>query len=163
MSWVAVAVAGSAVIGAGASAYGANKQSKDNAHAQDQNLSAQASQNNAAWANWLMSRGIAPTTPVDAGVMPGSGAYQSVNTRLPLWANVNVSAPSATGGWLRRKDAAPTIDPRIVDLPTVAPTSVAPSAAPEIPGRTETIAKTLGFLNPNLGSKKHLDPLGIFG
>lgn len=91
MPWIPIAAT---ALGIGASLYGANKQSKDNASAQAQNAALQKEQNNAQWANWLMSRGIAPTTPVDAGVMPTEGNFRAVNTRLPIWATM--TRPTAT-------------------------------------------------------------------
>jgi hypothetical protein len=94
MSWVAAAVIGSAAIGAGVSAYGANRQAQDNRAAQDQNARLQQQQNDASWTNWLMTRGVMPTSPVSAGTMPAAGASRAVNTRLPLWANINL--PQAT-------------------------------------------------------------------
>lgn len=87
MAWVAV---GTAVLGAGTSLYGANKQSKDNKAAADQNARLQREQNNASWANWLMTRGVAPTSGVEAGVMPTAGNFNAVNTRLPLWATMTM-------------------------------------------------------------------------
>lgn len=84
--WGALTVA---AIGAGASLYGANKQNIANNKAIDANVKAQDTQNAAQWTNWLMSRGIAPTSPVAAGVMPTAGNYTAVNQRLPLWANVS--------------------------------------------------------------------------
>lgn len=100
MSWVAVAVA---AIGAGTTLYGANKQAKANAAAQNQNIASQDTQNQAAWGNYLMTRGIAPTSPVQPGVLPQPGGYQVVNTKLPLWATIKntpqVTAPKR-GGFL---------------------------------------------------------------
>jgi hypothetical protein len=104
MSWVAAAVVGSSLIGAGVSMYGANKQSQDNAHAQDVNAQQQGQQNNAAWTNWLMTRGVAPNPggSFTSGQLPGPGESRAVNTRLPLWANVRMGAPAGaaatTGG-----------------------------------------------------------------
>lgn len=101
MSWVAAAVIGSAAIGAGVSAYGANRQSQDNRAAQDQNARLQQQQNDASWTNWLMTRGVAPAsgTSFTAGTLPGPGQTRAVNTRLPLWANINLptAAPTAPG------------------------------------------------------------------
>lgn len=85
--WGAVAAA---AVGAGVALYGSNRQAQSNRSAQDQNVGQQQQQNNAAWSNWLMTRGIAPTSQVNAGVMPTAGNFQAVNTRLPLWANVDM-------------------------------------------------------------------------
>jgi hypothetical protein len=90
-------------IGAGATMYGANKQAKANQAAQNQNAAQQDKQNRAAWGNWLMTRGLAPTTPVEAGVMPTAGNYKAVNTRMPLWATVNFSPTGGSGMRLVKK------------------------------------------------------------
>lgn len=83
-TWVGVAIGGSALIGAGTSIYGANKQAKANASAQQQNAALQAKQNQLAWQNYLIQRGIlAPTA--QPGEIPSSN-FTPVNTRLPLWA-----------------------------------------------------------------------------
>lgn len=86
MLWTAI---GTTAVGLGTSLYGANRQRQDNAHALDVNKATQDQQNAAQWTNWLMSKGVAPTSPVAAGVMPTADNYTAVNTRLPLWANVN--------------------------------------------------------------------------
>lgn len=104
MAWVAV---GSAVLGAGTSIYGANQQKKANQSAQNQNAALQREQNDAAWSNWLMTRGVAPTTPVSAGVMPTAGNSTAVNTRLPYWATVNVQSQPGSLRVVRRGTAAP--------------------------------------------------------
>lgn len=90
MPWLAAVIP--AVVGAGAALYGANKQSKDNKAAQDQNAQLQREQNNSSWVNWLMTRGMQPTGPVQAGQVPQAGQYSAVNTRLPLWATMNMPA-----------------------------------------------------------------------
>lgn len=82
MSWIA---AGTAILGTGASLYGANKQAKANSAAQASNERQQAEQNRLAWANYLMTRGIDPAG-AQTGVVPSSG--RAINSRLPLWANV---------------------------------------------------------------------------
>jgi hypothetical protein len=41
-----------------------------------------------------MQRGVSPGSGVATGTMPSS--FTPVNTRLPLWANVNVAQPSAS-------------------------------------------------------------------
>lgn len=89
-TWVAVAVT---TVGVGANLVGQNAQKKANNAAIAANQNAQTTQNNAAWTNYLMSRGIAPTSPVAAGVLPGAGQYRAVNARLPLWANVGSTGP----------------------------------------------------------------------
>jgi hypothetical protein len=92
-TWVAVAIGGSAVLGAGVSAYGANKQAKANESAQNQNAQLQRDQNNSAWQAYLMSRGINPMGAT-AGTIPTNAP--AINARLPLYANVNVKR-SPTG------------------------------------------------------------------
>lgn len=87
-TWVAVAVGGSALVGAGASMYGANKQSKANQAAQAENAELQREQNNSAWASYLMSRGVNPMG-AQAGVLPSNP--QPINARLPLWATASFS------------------------------------------------------------------------
>lgn len=87
-----------AVAGIGASLYGANKQSQDTKSAQDQNAALTQQQNNSAWTSWLLSKGVQPTTPVAAGTMPTAGNSTAVNTRLPLWANVQLPAPRVAPG-----------------------------------------------------------------
>lgn len=91
-----------AVVGAGIGLIGANQQKKANEGAQNQNLAAQASQNDSQWGNYLMTRGIAPTSPTTPGVLPQEGQYKVVNSRLPLWMTVNTPPPSAPkkGGFL---------------------------------------------------------------
>lgn len=84
------AVIGAAVIGAGATAYGANKQAKaSKAAANDTNAMNAANTlatNKTNWSNYLMTRGIAPTGDVTPGVLPAAGQFRSVNAKLPLWA-----------------------------------------------------------------------------
>lgn len=87
-----------AVAGVGASVYGTQQQKKANARAQDANAAAQQQSNEIAWSNYLLSRGIAPTVPVAPGQIPEAGQYRAVNSRLPLYANVdpNVFAQPGT-------------------------------------------------------------------
>lgn len=104
MSWVAAAVA---AVGVGTSLYGASQQRKANSQAQDQNARLQEQQNTSQWTNWLMSRGVAPTSPVAPGVMPTEGNYSAVNTRLPLWATVNLQPQPGGLRVVRRGTPAP--------------------------------------------------------
>lgn len=92
-----------AAAGVGATLYGANKQAKANQSAQNANIAQQDKQNDAAWTAWLMSKGVQPTSSVTYGTMPAAGASKAVNTRLPLWANVNfsTSSPGTSGGGIR--------------------------------------------------------------
>lgn len=101
MAWVAV---GTAVLGAGTTLYGINAQKKANQATAETNAETQDKQNRAAWSNWLMTKGIAPTTSVEAGVMPTAGKYTAVNTKLPFWANVtygSLAPGSKVGGGIR--------------------------------------------------------------
>lgn len=95
-TWSGIAV-GVGLLGVGTSLVGANKQAGAIDSANQANQQAQQQQNNLQWQAWLMSKGIQPTNPVTAGTMPTS--FTAINTRLPLWANVNVSRalPSSTG------------------------------------------------------------------
>ncbi len=93
MAWVSI---GTAVLGAGASLYGANKQSQDQRAANDANRAAIEGADRNAWNNYLMQRGLyggnAPT-----GTIPGMQPGGAVNQRLPLWANLRTnSIPGAT-------------------------------------------------------------------
>lgn len=90
------AVIGAAVIGAGATAYGSNKQAKAGKQAANETNAANAAMaaetNRLNWSNYLMSRGIQATGEVTPGVVPGRGEYQSVNAKLPLWAKWSTTA-----------------------------------------------------------------------
>lgn len=90
MAAATAAVIAAAAIGAGATAYGANKQSKAaKAAAAETNATNQAmtaETNKLNWSNYLMSRGIQPLGEVTPGVVPADGQYKSVNAKLPLWA-----------------------------------------------------------------------------
>jgi hypothetical protein len=97
-TWGAIAVG---VIGAGASLYGANKQSKSQAATNASNQASVDKSDQNAWINYLLTRGVAvdPNTPT--GTIPTSG--RAVNTRLPLWANMTVPGRPAAqrGGFLK--------------------------------------------------------------
>lgn len=96
-TWVAIAVGGSAVLGVGASLYGANKQAGAVEDANKANVASQADQNAAAWANYLMTRGVNPAGAV-TGQIPTNP--QAINARLPLWARGNfATGPSR---WRKR-------------------------------------------------------------
>lgn len=104
--------AGAALAGTAATLYGQNKQAKANQAAQNANIAAQDKQNNQAWSNWLMTRGIAPNTTLEAGTMPTAANSTAVNSRLPLWANVtygtSVTGQPTTGGIRLVKKGTPT-------------------------------------------------------
>lgn len=87
-TWVAVAVIAAGAIGAGATIYGANKQASSSAAANEANKTAVEQANDQSWTNYLLSRGLSTGSVIPAGTMPTGG--QAVNTRLPLWATVDV-------------------------------------------------------------------------
>jgi len=98
---------GSLLVGAGgigASLYGANKQSKATQEAASLNDARQAEQNAAAWANYLMTRGINPSG-AQTGQIPANP--QAINARLPLWATANFARPGATKTWRKKGTTAP--------------------------------------------------------
>ena len=80
MSWMAVAVGGSALLGAGTTLYGANKQSKAIDSANAANLAATEATNKQNYEMWLRSRGV------------GANG-QPVNYVMPEWLTVNTTAP----------------------------------------------------------------------
>lgn len=120
-TWVAVAIGGSAIVGAGVGLYGANKQSQAVADTNKQNAELQTQQNNSAWQAYLMSRGLNPQGAA-AGVIPTNP--QPINARLPLWANVNVTTGPKT--WTRTPSRTPAGAGRILGLNT----GGTPAAAP---------------------------------
>lgn len=87
------------ILGAGATMYGANKQSKAVQDAASKNNEAQAAQNAAAWSNYLMTRGVNPAGAA-TGQIPHNA--QAINARLPLWATANFKRPGTTGGWRKK-------------------------------------------------------------
>ena len=99
MLWVGI---GSAALGAGASLYGANKQSKAIQSAASQDAASQAAQNQAAWANYLMTRGVNPAGAA-TGTIPTNP--QAINARLPLWATANFKRPGAQTRWVKKGTA----------------------------------------------------------
>jgi hypothetical protein len=123
MAFPLIAMLAASAIGAGATAYGANKQSKDNAAAQDENRKATDENNRLAWVNYLMSRGINPTGVTAAGQLPSSGS--PINSRLPLWAIVTRPTTSPVAGF--RVSGSATRPRLAVRMPATASTT--PSAA----------------------------------
>ncbi len=91
MMWTAI---GTAAVGAGVSLYGANKQGQI---AKDTNAANQANidrSNNQEWNNYLLQRGVNTGGTAPYGTIPTNAP--AVNTRLPLWANINLPpAPNA--------------------------------------------------------------------
>jgi hypothetical protein len=160
-TWVAVAIGGSAVLGAGVTMIGANKQSKAIKDAQNTNAELQGQQNNSAWQAYLMSRGLDPMGAT-AGNMPGG--VRAINAKLPLWATVNMKVPGAKPTWRKKGSNAPANT--LARLPAVAaePTSVwAEPAMAGGGGSSRTNDLLIG--NPlGIGGKDRsfFDPLGIF-
>jgi hypothetical protein len=85
--WGTIATAGGAIVGAGVSLYGANKQAQNQKDANAANTANIDKSNNLQWNEYLMQRGIQPTGQTTTGQVPTS--FTPVNSRLPLWANVN--------------------------------------------------------------------------
>jgi len=125
-TWVAVAVGGSAVLGAGVSMYGANKQSQAARDAAKENKESQAAQIAAAWSNYLMTRGIKPSG-ASTGQIPQNA--QAINARLPLWATANFAKPGAVKTW-RRKGTFTQPNTLTRGAVQAAPVSTAPSYDP---------------------------------
>ena len=145
-TWVAVGIGGAGLI---ANLYGANKQSKDNKAANAENKALQDEQNRMAWANYLMTRGLNPSGAAP-GVIPQNA--QRVNTRLPLWANVQRT--QAPAGFRIRGTGA--------RLAPGAPAGASTAAAAAVPNQ-ETNSGALGQLEPKNQWKRALDPIGLFG
>lgn len=96
MAAATAAVIAAAAIGAGATAYGANKQAKATKSAIAEQNAANAANtlatNQYNWNNYLMTRGVSPLSEVAPGQLPKEGEYRSVNAKLPLWAKWSTSA-----------------------------------------------------------------------
>lgn len=81
-------------LGAAASLYGANKQSKDQSHADDLNRQAVGQSDLNSWRAYLMQRGVDPSGVNTFGSVPQNPV--SVNARLPI--GFNLTTPGAAGG-----------------------------------------------------------------
>ena len=92
MAWVAV---GTAAAGIGASLYGANKQAKDTAGANNANIAAQQESERQNWLRYLMTRGVNPGANTQSGEVPGFAPGAPMNTKLPLWMKVMVPPQQA--------------------------------------------------------------------
>lgn len=92
--WVGLGIA---ALSAGASVYGANKQSKAVKAAAATNAASQDSQNQSAWASYLLSRGVNPQGAA-TGTLPENP--QGINAKLPLWANAAFT--SGPKGWRKK-------------------------------------------------------------
>ena len=106
-------------LGAGATVYGANKQAKANASAQDKNYQQFQESERNNWRNYLMQRGINPNG-AETGQLPANAT--PINSRLPLWMSVSVpgGAPAAGATTPRR---------RLVPIGAATPTAVVAPAA----------------------------------
>lgn len=159
LSGVAFATLVAGGVGAGASIYGANKQSKAQQAASAQNQESVDKQNASAWASYLLSRGVNPNG-VATGQIPTNPV--AVNSRLPLWANVQRSGRASpgfriggAGGNVRLAPSAPA---------SAMPVSE-PVAAPVSSGGGSSRTNDLLIGNPlGIGGKDRsfFDPLGIF-
>lgn len=180
--WVGI---GALVVGAAGTLYSSNAQKKASQAATNANVSSQDKVNDSAWTAWLMSKGIQPTTPVSAGTIPTAGNYSAINTKLPIWANVNygTSVPGSNGGIRLVKKGSPTT----TGITGFAKTPPAPAAITEadaaaaasgggkggaadlaVKGAKLGVGTLLAGGDPLLGGvvannyKKVLDPFGIF-
>ena len=91
--------AGTLLVGAagvGTALYGANKQADASSAANAQNQSNVTNANNESWTNYLASRGLNPGGTVPYGTIPTNAA--PINTKLPLWATINVPNQFLPGG-----------------------------------------------------------------
>ncbi len=171
-TWVAVAVGGSALIGAGAAAYGANKQAQSVKDTNAANQSSVAAANANDWNNYLLQRGVNAGGTAAPGQIPSNAV--PTNTRLPLWMNVQQNAPSATAPLFIKKGAAPSASPGYslnTTIPTVQPiadpNAAIGSAGGSKGGLTNT-QKVIGLIDPSMaliGGKRSswYDPIGLFG
>jgi hypothetical protein len=159
--WVGIA---SIAVGAAGTLYGANAQKKANQSAQNANQAQQDKQNDFAWNNWLMTKGIQPNTPLAAGTMPSRGGYSAVNVRLPLWATMKMPSTSTSG-------KAASAANRVRLTGTAASPSIAgadgQSAEPGKKGRGITL-DPLNLMGDRPRTARNLvkttlDPLGLFG
>lgn len=98
--WLGV---GSIVLGAATNLIGANKQAGAIEDANNANLAAQAGQNQNAWNNYLLTRGIYGGGNTPTSQIPTNPT--AVNAKLPLWATVNVS--NGPKRWVKTGTVAP--------------------------------------------------------
>ena len=160
MLWVGV---GSAVLGAGASAYGANKQAKAVKAASAENAASQDAQNASAWANYLMTRGVNPAGAA-TGQLPSNP--QAINSRLPLWASASFRQPGTQKVWRKKGTGTPSVGTlaRGSSFNTV-PVEQLPIPAASASGGGSSRTNDLLIGNPlGIGGKDRsfFDPLGIF-
>lgn len=93
-------------LGAGTTAYGINKQSKDQRGADATNRAAIEKADQGAWNNYLLQRGLNTGGTAPTGVIPVGAA--PVNAKLPLWMNVTTRAPALPQSRWVKKGTAPT-------------------------------------------------------
>lgn len=115
-TWGIIA-ASTGAAGIGASLYGANAQAKAQSGADNANRAAAAEADRTAWQRYLLQRGLYAGPNVANGQIP-AGA-QSVNSRLPLWANAKFTTSAPT--WRRKAQAAP---------PAIPPAQIQPGIQP---------------------------------
>lgn len=121
-TWVAVAIGGSAILGAITSGEGISAQESENAATNASNAASISATNQSNWNNYLVSRGLATNGSTPTGTIPTTGT--AVNTKLPLWANVvSSNGPSK---WVKTGTAAPATT---WSMPSSSPTAAAPGAA----------------------------------
>jgi hypothetical protein len=128
---IVAAVVASAVVGAGASVYGSDKQSADSKAAAAANQQGVTAANDESWTSYLASRGVQTAGNVPYGEYPGGAA---INTKLPLWATVNVPA-TETGPGGSSSLAAAFSNPTNLSTPSTmaAPSTAAPTAGTALP------------------------------
>lgn len=155
-TWAAIVVG---VAGVGTSLYGANKQNKAQQAAVAQNNASQDKNNASAWASYLLSRGVNPNG-VATGEIPINPT--AVNSRLPLWANVQRTRGASPGFRLSGAGGSARLAPSSPAgaMPVAAPIAQSVSA-PAASSRNNDllIGNPLGIGGKN---RNFLDPLGIF-
>ncbi len=158
--WIGI---GAAVLGAGASLYGANKQSKAVKDAAATNATSQDAQNQSAWASYLMSRGVNPSG-ASTGTIPSNP--QAINAKLPLWANAAFS--SGPKGWRKKgTGGAPvgTLAPTTFAQPAADPSATASALTQPAADKGSSKINDILIGNPlGIGGadRSWFDPLGIF-
>lgn len=94
----AAAVTG--IVGVGgiaANLYGQNKQAQAQRDANAANSASIANSDLNSWKAYLMQRGLNPVGVTTFGEIPTNAA--PMNTKLPLWANVNIPQAGAKSRW----------------------------------------------------------------
>lgn len=86
-TWAAAAVFVGAA-GVGTALYGANKQAQAIKDTNAANSASVAAADKSNWNNYLLQRGLNTNGTAATGMIPSGAA--PVNTKLPLWANINL-------------------------------------------------------------------------